>query len=187
MPRLGMSKRKLRRSRPGTEGILPFRVDPDPIDSAVTSFSGLPLVAEAFRSLGLDASCRTHLALKQRERGFTEAQMVESFALGLGTMPCGRFGADAAWSRLNVITYNLLQVVKRVALPKAQRKARPKRLRYEIFRQAGIIIHHARTTVLRLAADRPTCTRQEAPGGPAGSLSPDRGLCVGLARRPIFD
>ncbi len=452
MPRLGMSKRKLRRSRPGTEGVLPFRVDPTPIDSAVTSFAGLPLVAETFRSLGLDASCHTQLGLKQRERGFTEAQMVESFALmlsgggdrlddfaqlredpglgeligyqppspdaarrflyafhdepihaqrpldphrawippesaplislgrvnddlvnrysqalppketaratldhdatvidshklealphykggrgyqpsyvvwaetglvvadefrdgnvpagmqnlpiikkafaglpaavteryfradsacydqtvlswlrhehigfaisadiseslrahiaalpktawkalnddqewaevvfvpsgpalfepavilpdryialrwhprqlalnetdgyrywalvtnldwksekilnwhrekagtiehvhdvlknelGLGTMPCGRFGADAAWSRLNVITYNLLQVIKRVALPKAQRKARPKRLRYEIFRQAGIIIHHARTTFLRLAA-----------------------------------
>ncbi len=70
--------------------------------------------------------------------------------LGLGTLPCGRFGADAAWSRLNVIAYNLLVVLKRVGLPKAQRKARPKRLRYEIIRLAGIVVHHARATVLRL-------------------------------------
>jgi len=83
MPRWGMSKRKQPKPRTGTEGILPFRVDPTPVDATITSFSGLPLVAEAFRSLGLDASCREHLRLKQRERGFTEGQMVESFALML--------------------------------------------------------------------------------------------------------
>lgn len=70
--------------------------------------------------------------------------------LGLGVLPCGRFGADAAWSRLNVLTYNLLTVVKRVALPKSLRTAHPKRLRFEIFRLAGVVIRHARSTVVKL-------------------------------------
>lgn len=70
--------------------------------------------------------------------------------LGLGVLPCGRFGADAAWCRLNVLTYNLLSVVKRVALPKSMRSAHPKRLRFEIFRLAGVVIRHARSTVVRM-------------------------------------
>lgn len=70
--------------------------------------------------------------------------------LGLGH-PCGRFGADA-WSRFNVIAYNLLVVAGRAGLPKAQRKALLKRLRYEIIRLAGIMVHQARATVLRLGA-----------------------------------
>lgn len=78
-----MSKRSARRPRAESEGILPFKIDPEPIATPVTSFSGLPLVAEAFRGLGLDTASRQHLALKQRQRGFTEAQMVESFLLML--------------------------------------------------------------------------------------------------------
>lgn len=70
--------------------------------------------------------------------------------LGLGVMPCARFGADAAWARLNVITYNLLTVVRTIALPKSLRRARPKRLRYEILQLAGIVIRHARCVIVRL-------------------------------------
>ena len=32
-------------------------------------------------------------------------------------MPCGRFGANAAWFRLNVLTYNVLSAFKRLTLP----------------------------------------------------------------------
>jgi hypothetical protein len=78
-----MTKRPLRRPTADAEGILPFRIDPEPLRTPVLSFSGLPLIAEAFRGLGLDSSCRRHLTLKKRDRGFTEAQMVESFALML--------------------------------------------------------------------------------------------------------
>ena len=55
-----------------------------------------------------------------------------------GVMPCGRFGANAAWLRLAVLTYNLLT-------------ARPKRLRFLIFHTPGKLVHHARRTLLRLA------------------------------------
>ncbi len=45
-----------------------------------------------------------------------------------GVMPCGRFGANAAWLRLAVLTYNLLTALKRLALPPELLTARPKRV-----------------------------------------------------------
>ncbi|HUY13161.1 MAG TPA: IS1380 family transposase [Terriglobia bacterium] len=69
-----------------------------------------------------------------------------------GVMPCGRFGANAAWLRLAVIAYNVLTALKRLALPAELLAARPKRLRFLIFNTAGRLVHHARQTVLRLAA-----------------------------------
>ena len=57
----------------------------------------------------------------------------------------------AAWLRLQVITYNLPQLLKAVALPAEYVKAQPKRLRFAIFTQTGRIIQHAGQTLLRLA------------------------------------
>jgi hypothetical protein len=56
-----------------------------------------------------------------------------------GVLPCGRFGANAAWLRLAVIAHNVLT-------------ARPKRLRFLIFNTPGRLVHHARRLLLRLAA-----------------------------------
>jgi len=67
-----------------------------------------------------------------------------------GVMPCGRFGANAAWLRLAVITYNVLTALKRLALPPELLTARPKRLRFLIFNTPGKLVHHARRTLLRL-------------------------------------
>ena len=41
--------------------------------------------------------------------------------------PSAKHGADAAWLRLQVITHNLLQLLKAVALPKEYADARPKK------------------------------------------------------------
>jgi len=68
-----------------------------------------------------------------------------------GVLPCGRYGANAAWFRLAVITYNVLTAMKRLVLPAVLQTARPKRLRFLIFQQSGKLIHHARQTVWRLA------------------------------------
>ena len=68
-----------------------------------------------------------------------------------GVMPCGRFGSNAAWLRLAVITYNVLTALKRLALPAELIAARPKRLRFLIFNTPGQLIQHARRTILRLA------------------------------------
>ncbi len=70
--------------------------------------------------------------------------------LAAGVMPCGRFGANAAWLRVAVLTHNVLTALKRLALPPELLAARPKRLRFLIFQTAGRIVHHARAVVLRL-------------------------------------
>jgi len=70
--------------------------------------------------------------------------------LAAGVMPCARFGANAAWLRLNVLTYNLLTALKRLALPAELLTARPKRLRFLIFHTPGRLSRHARQLRLRL-------------------------------------
>ena len=88
----------------------------------------------------------------QREKAGTieAAHEVLKNELAAGVMPCGRFGANAAWLRLAVLTYNLLSALKRLALPAELLNARPKRLRFLIFNTAGRIIHHARSVICRL-------------------------------------
>jgi hypothetical protein len=68
--------------------------------------------------------------------------------LGAGVMPSARFGANAAWLRINALTFNVLTVLKRRALPDRFRDARPKRLRYEIFTlPAEMAVHQSRLSV----------------------------------------
>jgi hypothetical protein len=77
--------------------------------------------------------------------------------LAAEALPSQKFGANAAWVRLNVILYNLLSALKRLTLPAELRNARPKRLRFLLFNIVGRVIHHARETLLRLAT---TASRQ---------------------------
>ncbi len=72
--------------------------------------------------------------------------------LAAAALPSGKFGANAAWFRLNVLTYNLLSVLKRLTLPGDLRTARPKRLRFLLFNTVGKVVTHARRTLLRLSA-----------------------------------
>ena len=72
--------------------------------------------------------------------------------LGAAVPPCGRFGANAAWYRLSLLTYNVLSALKSLALPPALSTARPKRLRFTLFTLAGRLVTHARQLVLRVSA-----------------------------------
>jgi len=65
-------------------------------------------------------------------------------------MPCGRFGANAAWLRLALITHNVLTALKRVALNEKWLRARPKRLRFQIFCSPGRLVRHARRVIARV-------------------------------------
>ena len=71
--------------------------------------------------------------------------------LAAAALPSGKFGANAAWFRLNVLTNNLLTALKRLPLPGDLRTARPKRLRFLLFNTVGTVVAHARQTLLRLS------------------------------------
>ncbi len=75
--------------------------------------------------------------------------------LGGGVMPSGRFGANAAWWRINVLAHNLLALLKSTALPDDLAQARPKTLRFRFFCVAGRLVHHARRWILKLHAGLP--------------------------------
>jgi hypothetical protein len=70
--------------------------------------------------------------------------------LAAAALPSGKFGANAAWFRLNALTYNLLTALKRLTLPGDFATAQPKRLRFLLFNTVGKVVHHARRTLLRL-------------------------------------
>jgi hypothetical protein len=72
--------------------------------------------------------------------------------LAAGVMPSGRFGVNAAWFRINALTFNLLTVLKRRALPERYRMARPKRLRFELFTAPGKLITHQNKLIVRVSA-----------------------------------
>jgi hypothetical protein len=64
-----------------TESPLFFEFDPKPAEEMLTAWGGLPLVVQAFRSLGLPGSVKQHVAVKERQRGYDEATFVESFVV----------------------------------------------------------------------------------------------------------
>jgi hypothetical protein len=67
--------------RSPTESPLLFSIDPEPLPEVVTALGGVPLIVQAFRSLGLPKSVGEQVRVKQRERGYDEAPMVESFVI----------------------------------------------------------------------------------------------------------
>ena len=70
--------------------------------------------------------------------------------LAAGVMPCGRFGANAAWLRFAVMAHNVLTGLKRIAMRPEWLRARPKRLRFHVFFSPGKLVHHARQIRLKV-------------------------------------
>ena len=72
--------KKVRKPSP-TESPLLFEIDPEPIPETLTALGGVPLLVQTFRSLGLPAQVREHVRIKERDRGYDEATMVENFVI----------------------------------------------------------------------------------------------------------
>lgn len=95
---------------------------------------------------------QTFIRKRHREKAGTieSTHAVIKNELAGGVLPYGRFGANAAWFRLAVLTFNVLTALKRLALPAELLTAGPKQLRFLIFNTPGKLVHHARRTILRL-------------------------------------
>jgi len=90
-----------------------------------------------------------------REKAGTveHTQHVPKNKLTAEALPSGKFGANAAWSRLNIIlTYNLLSAFKQLALPGDLSEPRPKRLRVLVFNTVGKVVQHAHHMWFRLTS-----------------------------------
>ena len=75
---------------------------------------------------------------------------VQKNDLGAGVMPSGKFGANAAWWRINALVHNLLELVKLMADDQGLANARPKTLRFRLLTLGARLTHHARTWSVRL-------------------------------------
>jgi len=94
----------------------------------------------------------------QRERCGTVEKVLDVLKNDLagGVMPAKRFFANAAWWRLNALTYNLLSVMKRKTLPSSWWSVRLKALRYHLLCIAGRVMAHGRRLFLKIAKDHPS-------------------------------
>ncbi len=72
---------------------------------------------------------------------------------GLAQLPCGSLLANAAYFQITLLTYNLLQLFKMVALPLDWQSFGWKKLRFRLFGQAALVVEHARDTILKFAKD----------------------------------
>lgn len=98
-----------------------------------------------------DAAGRALLEWQRGKAGTIEhVNRVLKDELAAGVYPSDKFGANAAWLRLQVLTHNLLELLKATALDPSYRRARPKRLRFAIFTQFGRVVRHAHQQFVRL-------------------------------------
>jgi hypothetical protein len=59
----------------------PFEIDPRPLDEMASPHAGLLATSRALRSLGIPGMVEANLRLKQRDRGCTDGQYIESILL----------------------------------------------------------------------------------------------------------
>jgi len=69
-----------------------------------------------------------------------------------GRLPTGKFGANAAWWSIMVMTLNLHAAFKRLGLGEGWVPRRLKAIRFSFINLAGRVVHHARQVVVRLQA-----------------------------------
>ena len=136
------------------EGEFLFELDPEPLEECLTAYAGIPLFVRAIRSFNVPGSVKQHVHLKQRQRGLDEASYVESFLVlnALGGECLDDFARlrEDAGLRFAVMAHNVLSGLKRIAMKPDWLRARPKRLRFQVFFSPGKLVHHARQILLKV-------------------------------------
>lgn len=66
-------------------------------------------------------------------------------------MPCRQFEANALYFTIGILAYNLVQLIKQIALGSSWMKKSIRSLRYQLFHLAASVITHARYIILRVA------------------------------------
>jgi hypothetical protein len=70
-------------------------------------------------------------------------------------MPCGEFGANAAWWRINCMAWNLVRALQIHALPNEYKNCHMKKLRLWLINIAGRVIATGRRVILKLSQGHP--------------------------------
>jgi hypothetical protein len=84
-----------------------------------------------------------------------EAHAVQKDDLAGGTLPSGRFGANAAWWAIMVLAHNLNAAMKRLVLAPGWLTRRMKAMRFALIALPGRVVRRARRLVIRLPAEHP--------------------------------
>ncbi|MCP4021873.1 MAG: hypothetical protein GY729_08525 [Desulfobacteraceae bacterium] len=72
-----------------------------------------------------------------------------------GTLPSGDFGENAAWWWIMILSLNLNQMMKQLALKPEMKNKRMKAIRYAIINLPGRVIKKSRQLIIRLAKGHP--------------------------------
>jgi hypothetical protein len=73
------------------------------------------------------------------------------YGLSLDSFPCEEFHANWTYLTIGMIAYNLVNWIKKLALPGLHKKKLLKAVRYRFFNVAARIIHHGRYMILKFA------------------------------------
>ena len=84
-----------------------------------------------------------------------EAHAVMKNDLAGGTLPSGKFGANAAWWGIMVLAHNLHAAMRILALPDPLKKKRLKGIRFALIDVPGRVVAHSRQLFVRLAKGHP--------------------------------
>ena len=95
-----------------------------------------------------------------------------------GQLPCGQFGANAAWWAITVLAYNLNSMMKHLAMPEGWASKRLKAVRFGFINLAGRVVVHARQLIIRLSADEPGYLLVEVRQRMKGFWAEHRGMAV---------
>lgn len=84
-----------------------------------------------------------------------EAHAVMKSDLAGGTLPSGKFGANAAWWGIMLLAYNLHAAMMLLAFPKGLKKKRLKAIRFALLDVSGRVVAHGRQLFVRLTRKHP--------------------------------